>query len=49
LWTLEEQYHVKISRSFAALENLNDDENFNMGWVSITGNTKPSTTDTRLL
>jgi len=34
------QYQVKISKSFAALENLNDSEDINRAWENIKENIK---------
>jgi hypothetical protein len=47
LWKLNElevrkQYQIKISKSFAALENLNNNEDKNMGWENIKQNIKTS-------
>jgi DNA repair ATPase RecN len=43
---VREQYQVKISSRFAALENLNDDYvDISRAWKSITGNMKASTTE----
>jgi hypothetical protein len=33
-----EQYQIKISKKFAALENLNDRENINRAWENIKEN-----------
>jgi hypothetical protein len=37
------QNQIKISNSFAALENLNDAENINRSWENIKENMKSST------
>jgi hypothetical protein len=43
---VKEQYQVKISDTFAVLENLNDDDvNINRGLESIRENIKASATD----
>jgi hypothetical protein len=31
----KEEYHIKISNRFAALENLDDNVDINMAWESI--------------
>jgi hypothetical protein len=36
------QYQIKISNMFAALENLSDNEDINMGWENFKGNIKTS-------
>ena len=40
-----EQYQIKISKSFATLDNLNDSEDINMVWENITENIKTSAKD----
>jgi hypothetical protein len=35
---VRKQYHIKISKSFAALENLNDSEDKNRAWQNIKEN-----------
>jgi hypothetical protein len=39
---VKEQYQVKISDRFTALENLDDDVDINRAWGSIRENIKPS-------
>jgi len=39
---VRKQYQVKISKSFAALENLSDSEDVNMAWENIKENIKTS-------
>jgi len=39
---VREQYQIEITNRFAALENLNDDEEVNATWESIKGNNKTS-------
>jgi hypothetical protein len=41
------QYQVKISNSFAALENLNDNVDINRAWENIRENIKISANETR--
>jgi hypothetical protein len=40
---VKEQYQVKISKTFAALENLNDNVEINGAWEGITEYKKDST------
>ena len=39
---VREQYQIEITNRFAALENLNDDEDVNRTWESIKGNIQTS-------
>jgi hypothetical protein len=39
---VRKEYHIEITNSFGALENLSDDEDINGAWKNIKGNTKPS-------
>jgi hypothetical protein len=41
------EYQIKISKSFAALENLNDSENINRDWENIKENIKTSATESQ--
>jgi hypothetical protein len=42
---VKEQYQVKISNKFAALENVDGDVDINRAWGSIRDNIKFSTTE----
>jgi hypothetical protein len=42
---VREQYQIKISNRFAALENLNDSEDINRAWENIQENIKTSAKD----
>jgi len=39
---VREQYHIEITNRFAALDNLNDDEDVNRTWEHIKGNIQNS-------
>jgi hypothetical protein len=39
---VKEQYHVKITNRFAALENFDDNVDMNIAWENITENIKTS-------
>ena len=39
---LREQYQIEVTKRFAALENLNDDEDVNRTWVNIKQNIQTS-------
>ena len=39
---VKEKYQIEITNRFAALENLNGDENVNRAWENIKGNIKTS-------
>jgi hypothetical protein len=40
---VREQYQIEITNRFAALENLNDEEDVNRTWVNIKENIQTST------
>jgi len=42
---VREQYQIKFSKRFAALENLNDREDINRAWENIKENIKTSAKD----
>ena len=41
-WGVKEKYQIEIKNRFAALENLNGDQNFNWAWENIKENIKTS-------
>ena len=43
---VRKQYQIEITNRFAALENVNEDEEINRGWESIKESIKISTTET---
>jgi len=46
---VRKQYQVQISNKFAALENVNDDEDINRTWENIKENMKPSVKESLVL
>ena len=41
------QYQIEITKRFAALENVSEDEDISRGWESIKENIKTSATESR--
>jgi len=40
-WRFRKKYKIEITRRFAALENLSDDEDINRAWENIKETPKP--------
>jgi hypothetical protein len=46
---VRKQYHIKISKQFATLENLNDSEDINRAWENMIENIRSSIQESRNL
>ena len=46
---VRKQYQIEITNTFAALENLSDDEDINRVWENIKGNIKTSAKESSCL